>query len=129
MPVYLDNNATTPLDPRVRELMLRYFDEEYGNAGSRTHEYGLRARQAVETARASVASVVAAQPSEVVFTSGATEANNLAILGLAEFGERTGRRHLVTTSIEHKAVLEPMEALQARGFEISFAPVDASGRV
>src|SRR5581483_11374631 len=104
-------------DPRVREVMLRYFDEEFGNAGSRTHEFGLRAKQAVEAARAKVAAVVNADPAEAVFTSGATEANNLAILGLAAFGEREGRRHIVTTAIEHKAVAEPIEALQARGFE------------
>ncbi|WP_430425100.1 cysteine desulfurase DndA [Phenylobacterium sp.] len=129
MPVYLDNNATTPLAPQVRELMFRYFDEEYGNAASRTHEFGLRAKQAVQRARVEVAAVVAADPAEVVFTSGATEANNLAILGLAPHGEAQNRRHLITTTIEHKAVLEPIGELEARGFEVTYVPVDASGRV
>lgn len=129
MPIYLDNNATTPLEPKVREIMLRYFDEEYGNAGSRTHEYGARAKQAVQQARNAVAAVVRAEASEVIFTSGATEANNLALLGLADEGRRLGRTHIVTTAIEHKAVLEPVEALVAQGFEATIVPVDSSGRV
>ncbi|OHB26291.1 MAG: cysteine desulfurase DndA [Phenylobacterium sp. RIFCSPHIGHO2_01_FULL_69_31] len=129
MPVYLDNNATTPLAPQVRELMFRYFDEEYGNAASRTHEFGLRAKQAVQRARSEVAAVVAADPAEVVFTSGATEANNLGLLGLAPHGDATGRRHVITTAIEHKAVLEPLGILVGRGFEVTYVPVDASGRV
>lgn len=129
MPIYLDNNATTPLEPEVRELMLHYFDVEYGNAGSRTHEYGARAKKAVQVAREAVAAVPDTDASDVVFTSGATEANNLAILGLAEFGRQTGRRHLVTTAIEHKAILEPMEALEKEGFELTVVGVDTSGRV
>ena len=129
MPAYLDHNATTPLAPEVRAIMLRYFDDEYGNAASRTHEYGLRAKQAVQVAREQVAAVVMADATEVVFTSGATEANNLALLGLAPHGEKTGRRHLVTTTIEHKAVLEPLDALEARGFEVTRVAVGSSGRV
>ncbi|WP_447909475.1 cysteine desulfurase DndA [Brevundimonas bullata] len=129
MAIYLDNNATTPLEAEVREIMLRYFDEEYGNAGSRTHEYGSRAKQAVQQARNAVAAVVQADASEVVFTSGATEANNLALLGLAEDGRRRGRNHIVTTAIEHKAVLEPLEALSAHGFEVTIVPVGETGRV
>lgn len=129
MAVYLDHNATTPLEPAVREVMLHYFDAEYGNAASRTHEFGLRAKQAVQAARGQVAGVVGADPSEVIFTSGATEANNLALLGLAPFGERAGRRHLVTTTIEHKAVSEPLDELERRGFEVTRIPVGSSGRV
>src|SRR3954447_23892529 len=105
-PVYLDYNATTPLDPRVFEAMRPYFLEEFGNAGSRTHSYGQRAKEAAERARTQVGGLVGASGNEVVFTSGATEANNLAILGLARHGEDTGRKHLVSTVIEHKAVLE-----------------------
>jgi cysteine desulfurase len=129
MTVYLDCNATTPIEQRVRDLVLHYLDEEMGNAGSRTHEFGMRAKQAVEMARRQVAAVVAAQPEEVVFTSGATESNNLALLGLAAYGEKTGRRHIVTTMIEHKAVLEPCEELERRGFTVTRVPPTASGRV
>lgn len=129
MPIYLDNNATTPLEPAVREVMLHYFDVEYGNAGSRTHAFGSHAKQAVQTAREQVAAVVAAEAPEVIFTSGATEANNLALLGFEGFGRRTGRRHIVSTTIEHKAVEEPIAALVARGFEATLVPVNRSGRV
>ena len=128
-PVYLDCNATTPVEPAVAELVLRFLREEYGNEGSRTHGYGARAKQAVQRARDQVAGVVGAQRDEVVFTSGATESNNLAILGLAAFGEANGRRHVITTAIEHKAVLEPCEELGRRGFEVTLLPVGAGGRV
>lgn len=126
--VYLDCNATAPMDPAVREVVLSWLGD-VGNAGSRTHEYGLRARQAVERARDQVAAVVAARPDEIVFTSGATESNNLAILGLAPFGEACGRRHVVSTEIEHKAVLEPLEALAATGFEVTLVPPASDGAV
>jgi cysteine desulfurase len=129
MSAYLDCNATTPLEPRVSEVMRHYFEVEYGNSGSRTHEYGARAKQAVEEARRLVADVVGAEDDEVTFTSGATEGNNLAILGLAAHGEKTGRRHMVTSAIEHKAVLEPLEALRQRGFEITLVPPAPSGCV
>ena len=86
LPLYLDCNATTPLDPRVREAMLHFFDVDYGNAGSRTHEYGTRAKQAVQSARNQVAALIRCESDEVIFTSGATESNNLAILGLAQHG-------------------------------------------
>src|SRR5579863_5637495 len=115
-PVYLDCAATSPPDPRVIELMHRYLAVEFGNQGSRTHEYGTRARQAVERARDQVAAVVAARRSEVIFTSGATEANNLAILGLAE---SAGCGHIVSTQIEHPAALEPIVELERRGFEVT----------
>jgi cysteine desulfurase len=128
-PVYLDCNATTPLDPEVRDEVLRYLDEDYGNAGSRTHVYGQKAKERVNQARVEVAAVVACQPDEVIFTSGATESNNLALLGLARHGSETGRRHLVSTMIEHKAVLEPLEALRADGFEITLIQPDSGGRV
>jgi cysteine desulfurase len=103
--------------------------EEFGNSGSRTHEYGNRAKVAVQTARDQVARLVAADRDEVIFTSGATESNNLAILGLAAFAERTGRRHIISTQIEHKAVLEPLDNLRQRGFEITVLPCELGGYV
>lgn len=127
--VYLDCAATTPVDPEVLEVVLHYLQNDFGNAGSRTHEYGVRAKQAVERAREQVARVVDADPSEVVFTSGATESNNLAILGLAEEGRRNGRMHIVTSAIEHKAVLEPVQYLAKHGFTVSIVQPGDDGRV
>lgn len=129
MPIYLDCAATTPIDPRVRDEVVHYLDEDFGNAGSRTHDYGRRARSAVERARDRVAAVVGASRGDVVFTSGATESNNLALLGLARHGEATGRRHVVSTAIEHHAVLEPLAELERRGFQIEYVSPDASGAV
>jgi len=126
-PVYMDCNATTPLDPRVRDLVYRYLTEEFGNAGSRTHEYGSRAKQAVQKAREQVAAVVGAESHEIVFTSGATESNNLAILGLMRHGEKTGKKHVVGTLIEHKAVLEPLEELERQGFEVTLLKPTGGG--
>lgn len=127
--VYLDCNATSPVEPAVQAIVARYFGEEFGNAGSRTHEYGARANKVVQIARDQVAAVVGAKPEEVVFTSGATEANNLAILGLAAHGEKTDRRHIISTAIEHKAVLEPLQVLAARGFDITLLRPDQSGTI
>lgn len=129
MVVYLDCNATTPLEPAVQDLMVRHFCEGLGNAGSRTHEFGLQAKKAVQVAREQVASLVACEPTEVFFTSGATESNNIALLGLSEHGRQTGRLHVVSTSIEHKAVLEPLEVLERRGFEVTLVPPDLDGFV
>src|SRR5919204_5477 len=129
MPVYLDCAATTPLDPRVRTELLRYLDEDFGNAGSRTHEYGRRARAAVERAREKGAAVVAASRGDVVFTSGATESNNLAVLGLAAHGLATGRTHIISTAIEHHAVLEPIGELARRGFTVDRVKPDGSGAI
>ena len=127
--VYLDCNATTPLDPRVRQVLLRYLDEEYGNEGSRTHEYGSAAKRAVQQARDQVASVVDCKREEVLFTGGATESNNLAILGLVDFGIANNRRHIVSTMIEHKAVLEPLADLESKGFEVTYVKPQADGSV
>ncbi len=129
MTIYLDCNATTPMEPEVLEIVICYMRDEYGNSGSRTHEFGVRAKKAVERARDAVAAVVEADPQEVIFTSGATESNNLALLGLAEAGRRTGRMHLISTAIEHKAVLEPLEQLGLAGFEVTLIPSSSSGRV
>ena len=128
MTLYLDYNATTPVDPRVQAEINRCFSEEWGNAGS-PHEFGLRAKALVHAARDRIARVVAARRHDVVFTSGATESNNLAILGLADHGLATGKRHIVSTQIEHKAVLEPLAALSRRGFEITLVPPTPAGRV
>jgi cysteine desulfurase len=129
MPVYLDCNATAPLEPQVGEIVRTFLVEEFGNEGSRTHEFGARAKQAVQKARDQVAAIVGGSRDEVLFTSGATEANNMAILGLAEHGLTTNRRHLVTTAIEHKAVLEPMQELARRGFELTVLPAHRDGTV
>ncbi len=131
MTIYLDCNATTPIDSRVAESVVKYMTEEFGNAGSRTHEFGTRAKKAVQRARAQVAKAVGCDEAkgEVVFTSGATEANNLAILGLEAHGEKRDRKHIVTTQIEHKAVLEPVEQLKERGFEVDFVAPNEAGRV
>lgn len=129
MPVYFDCNATTPIEPQIRDLIRHYLEIEFGNAGSRTHSYGAQALQAVQKARDQVASVVDAKRDEVLFTSGATESNNLAILGLAKHGEKLGRRHIISAQIEHKAVLEPLEILRKQGFEITLLPSNESGRI
>jgi len=129
MPIYLDCAATTPIDPRVRDEVVRHLDAEFGNAGSRSHELGRRARSVVERARVQVAAIVNASRGDVIFTSGATESNNLALLGLAEHGAVEGRRHIVSTRIEHHAVLEPLDALRRRGFEIELVAPEASGVV
>ncbi|MDV6304461.1 MULTISPECIES: cysteine desulfurase DndA [Rhodococcus] len=118
-PVYLDCNATTPIDPAVLAEVIHYLQEDFGNAGSRTHTYGQRAKERVNRAREQVAAPAGASPDEVIFTSGATESNNLAILGLEEAGRASGRMHIVTSQIEHKAVLEPIRELERRGFEVS----------
>ena len=129
MVIYLDCNSTTPVDSRVQEEILRYLAVEFGNAGSTTHEYGERARRAVHRARDQIGAVVGVLRHEIIFTSGATESNNLAILGLAPHGEQAGKRHIVSTQIEHKAVLEPLEVLARRGFEITLVPPNTGGWV
>ena len=126
-PIYLDCNATTPLEPEVKDLLWYFLTEEYGNEGSRTHLYGTKAKQAVQRAREQVAAIVGAQRDEVIFTSGATESNNLGILGIQAFGFENNKRHLITTCIEHKAVLEPMQLLEQQGFEVTYLPVNQSG--
>lgn len=126
--IYLDNNATTRTDPRVVEAMLPYFTERYGNAASLTHEFGREADEAVEQARGQVAQLIGAHPRDLVFTSGATESNNLALKGVAAM-YRTKGDHLVTTAIEHKAVLDPIRRLGREGWQVTILPVDAHGRV
>lgn len=127
--VYLDCNASSPMEPAVQKLMQRFTIEEYGNAGSRTHEYGNRAKQAVQLARDQIASALRVGRDEVVFTSGATESNNLSILGLAPHGEQHGRLHIITGATEHKAVLEPVDSLEQRGFCVTILAPTAGGYV
>lgn len=126
-PIYLDYNATTPIAREVAEAMLPYLYEHFGNPSS-SHPYGLAARQAVEKARAQVASLLGCQPGEVIFTSGGTESNNAAIQGVAEAG-RQGGRHIITSAIEHPAVLEVCRWLQGQGFDLTVLPVDRYGLV
>lgn len=125
-PIYLDYHATTPVDPRVLSVMLPYFSEHFGNAASRTHAFGLRAEAAVSVARDAVAEALGAEPREIVFTSGATESNNLALLGAARAG-RTRGDHVVTSSIEHRAVLDPCRALEHEGCWVTYLPPDPFG--
>ncbi len=129
MPIYLDCNATTPIEPRVLDEVIKYMKDEYGNAGSRTHEYGTRAQKAVQLAREQVAKVVDSKKDEVIFTSGATESNNIAILGLCEYGLKKGHKHIISSHIEHKAVLEPLEHLKKKGFDITLLPCTPGGFV
>jgi cysteine desulfurase len=128
MTLYLDCNSTTPMDPRVQAEVARCFADECGNPGS-PHEFGRRAKELVHAARDRIADVVAARRHDVVFTSGATESNNLALLGLETHGIATGKRHIVSTQIEHKAVLEPLSVLRQRGFRVTLVPPQRSGRV
>lgn len=129
MTTYLDFNATSPVLPLVADLVYKLMVEEYGNSGSRTHVFGSKAKQYVDKARSQVADVVCADKSEVTFTSGATESNNIAILGLREFAESSNKKHIITTSIEHKAVLEPIEYLENNGFDVTYISVDESGLI
>ena len=128
LPIYMDNNATTPVDPRVLEEMLPYFTEKFGNAASRSHQFGWAAEDAVSTAREQVANLIGASPKEIVWTSGSTESCNLAIKGVAEMygpqksenDENQCRGHIITASTEHKAVLDPCKRLQREGFDVTF---------
>ena len=126
-PIYLDHQATTPCDPRVLADMLPWFTEKFGNPGSVTHIYGREAADAVEHARAQLAHLVGAEPREIVFTSGATEANNLAVKGAAHFHRPLGKDHVVTLATEHKCVLESCRVLEAEGFRVTYLPVEPNG--
>ncbi|HEV3082863.1 MAG TPA: IscS subfamily cysteine desulfurase [Gemmataceae bacterium] len=128
LPIYLDNNATTRVDPRVVEAMLPYFTDHYGNAASRHHRFGREAEHAVEEARAQVARLIGASPKEIIFTSGATESDNLAIKGVASMYRNKGN-HLITVRTEHHAVLDCCRRLERQGFEVTYLAVDKFGRV
>ena len=126
LPIYLDYNATTPTDPRVVEVMLPYFTEIYGNAASRNHSFGWTAEKAVASARDMLGSLIGTSGKEIVFTSGATESNNIAILGAADFHKDKGR-HIISSPIEHKAVIDPYHYLEQQGYEVTFLDVDQHG--
>ena len=128
LPIYMDYHATTPVDPRVVEAMLPFFTEKYGNAASRSHAFGWESETAVDEAREQVAGIIGAGAKEIIFTSGATESNNLAIKGAAAMYKKKGN-HIVTQATEHKAVLDTCQRLASEGFEISYLPVNRYGRV
>ncbi|ABC80368.1 IscS subfamily cysteine desulfurase [Anaeromyxobacter dehalogenans] len=128
IPIYMDYHATTPVDPRVLEAMLPYFTTEYGNAASKSHAFGWKAEEAVEAAREEVAKLIGASAKEIVWTSGATESDNLAVKGAAHFYQAKGK-HLVTCKTEHKAVLDSMHALERQGFEVTFLEPERDGRL
>ncbi|AYU79989.1 cysteine desulfurase [Leishmania donovani] len=125
-PIYMDNQATTPLDPRVLDAMLPYMTEEYGNPNSRTHQYGWSAEEAVEKARKQVADLIGASPKEIFFTSGATECNNIAIKGVGNF-LKAKKNHIITLQTEHKCVLDSCRYLEMEGFEVTYLPVQKNG--
>ncbi|MBM3458393.1 MAG: IscS subfamily cysteine desulfurase, partial [Armatimonadetes bacterium] len=127
-PIYLDNHATTPLDPRVLEAMMPCFTTHFGNAASRNHSFGWTAEEAVEKGRAQVAALMHADPREIVFTSGATESDNLAIKGVAHMYREKGN-HIITSVVEHKAVLDTCKRLEGEGFRVTYLPVDDTGMV
>jgi cysteine desulfurase len=126
LPIYLDYSATTPVDPRVAERMIPFLTEHFGNPASRSHSFGWTAEQAVETAREQVAALVNANPKEIIWTSGATESNNLALKGAAHFHQAKGK-HLITVKTEHKAVLDTMRELEREGFRVTYLDVGADG--
>ena len=128
LPIYFDNHATTPMDPRVLEAMLPYFTDRFGNAASRNHSFGHVAEAAVDEARTKLAAAIGGQAKEIVFTSGATESDNVAIKGVAEFYRERGN-HIITQATEHKAVLDSCKELERRGFRVTYLPVDKYGLV
>ena len=128
LPIYLDNHATTAVDPRVLEAMLPYFTTFFGNAASRNHSFGWEAEQAVEKARKQVADLVGANAKEIVFTSGATESNNLAIKGVAEMYAEKGN-HIITAASEHKAILDTCKHLEKQGVRVTYLPLKADGLI
>lgn len=129
MSVYLDYNATTPIDPRVLDVMIEVYRNDPGNADSRTHDFGEQARKVTENARKQVAELLGVTPEEVFFTSGSTESNNITIQGLREYAALSGKKHIITTSIEHKSVLNTVKYMESQGFDVDYVSPDISGRV
>ena len=128
MPIYMDNHATTPLDPRVLETMMPFFKEQFGNSASRNHAFGWVAEEATEIARKQIAALIGATPKEIIFTSGATESNNLALKGVAEMYAERGN-HIITAATEHKAILDTCKRLEKHGVRVTYLPVQANGLV
>jgi len=129
MSIYLDCNATTPIEPEVVEKMKQYLITDFGNEGSHTHQFGAIAKKAVQEARDQVVDLVNASRNEIIFTSGATESNNISILGLKDYGIEQNKKHIITSAVEHKAVLEPIEELKKIGFEVDILSVNKDGRI
>src|ERR1700693_2825639 len=127
-PIYFDNHATTPMDPRVLQAMLPYFTEKFGNAASRNHAFGWESEKAVDHARKQIADVIGANPKEIVFTSGATESDNLAIKGVAEMYAEKGN-HIITAATEHKAVLDTSKHPEKHGARVTYLPMETNGLV
>ena len=128
LPIYMDNHSTTPCDPRVVDAMLPYFTEKFGNSASRNHSFGWEAEEGVDQARKHIAGLINADAKEIVFTSGATESDNLALKGVVEMYKEKGD-HIITSSTEHRAVIDAAKSLEKKGIKVTYLPVDKAGRV
>ena len=129
MSLYLDYNASAPILPEVLDVMIEAYKQTPGNADSRTHSFGANAQKLVQSCRNTIAEVLDVDPAEVIFTSGSTESNNTVILGIEEYAQRTGKKHIITSMIEHKAILQPLKHLEEKGFKVDYVSPDESGRV
>lgn len=129
MSIYLDYNASAPILPEVLDVMIEAYKQTPGNADSRTHSFGANAQKLVQSCRNTIAEVLDVDPAEVIFTSGSTESNNTVILGIEEYAQRTGKKHIITSMIEHKAILQPLKHLEEKGFKVDYVSPDESGRV